>query len=103
MMDPVDPVALAADLVRCPSITPARGEVFGVLERALVPLGFTIHRWVLGEPPDGPTEHLVAIRTGIGPHFAFAGHLDVVPPGDGWVTGPFSGEITDGMLIGRGA
>ena len=83
----VDPIALAQQLINCPSVTPASGEVFDVLEAALEPLGFTVHRFVLGEPPDGPTENMVAIRGEGGPHFGFAGHLDVVPPGDGWSTG----------------
>jgi succinyl-diaminopimelate desuccinylase len=103
MAVPVDPIALARDLINCPTVTPARGEVFDVLERALLPLGFTIHRWVLGEAPDGPTENMVAIRGSGGPHFGFAGHLDVVPPGDGWSSDPFETAIHDGVLTGRGA
>ena len=103
MTVPIDPVALARDLIRCPSVTPARGEVFDVLEAALAPLGFACHRWVMGEAPDGPTENMVALRGSGGPHFGFAGHLDVVPPGDGWASAPFDGEIVDGRLVGRGA
>ena len=103
MPTPIDPVELAAELIRCPSVTPARGEVFDVLERALKPLGFEVHRWILGEPPDGPTENMVATRGSGSPHFAFAGHLDVVPPGEGWSGDPFEARIEDGMLIGRGA
>ena len=103
MADPIDPVALASDLIRCQSVTPARGEVFDVLEAALTRLGFTIHRWVMGGPPDGPTENMVAIRGESSPHFGFAGHLDVVPAGDGWDGDPFAGEIRDGVLVGRGA
>jgi succinyl-diaminopimelate desuccinylase len=99
----IDPIALASALINCPSITPARGEVFDVLEAALRPLGFTIHRWVMGEPPDGPTENMVAIRGDGAPHFGFAGHLDVVPPGDGWSGDPFEARIEVGVLIGRGA
>ena len=101
----IDPVELAARLIAAKSITPARGEVFNVLEQALEPLGFTVHRFVLGEAPDGPTENMVAIReTGTpGPHFAFAGHLDVVPPGEGWAHDPFEPRIADGVLSGRGA
>jgi succinyl-diaminopimelate desuccinylase len=100
----IDPIALSCDLINCPSVTPARGEVFDVLERALGPLGFEIHRWVMGDPPDGPTENLVAIRSiGEGPHFGFAGHLDVVPPGEGWDGDPFQARIEDGILTGRGA
>ncbi len=100
----VDPIALAIDLINCPSVTPARGEVFDVLEQALSPLGFQVHRWVMGEPPDGPTENLVATRTlGEGPHFGFAGHLDVVPPGEGWDGNAFEATIENGILTGRGA
>src|SRR5438105_2152743 len=103
MAVPIDPIALAKALINCPSVTPARGEVFDVLESALTPLGFTCHRWVLGEPPDGPTENMVAIRGEGPPHFGFAGHLDVVPPGDGWTGDPFGAAIGDGFLVGRGA
>src|SRR5690348_4493093 len=99
----IDPIALARQLINCPSVTPARGEVFDVLAAALEPLGFTCHRWVLGEPPDGPTENMVAIRGSGSPHFGFAGHLDVVPPGDGWAVDPYSATIEDGVLVGRGA
>jgi succinyl-diaminopimelate desuccinylase len=98
-----DPIALAKALINCPSITPARGEVFDLLEEALRPLGFDTHRWVMGEEPDGPTENMVAIRGSGSPHFGFAGHLDVVPPGDGWATDPFQAEVEGGRLYGRGA
>ena len=103
MASPVDPVALAAQLIACPSVTPARGPVFDVLEQALRPLGFDVHRWVLGEAPDGPTENMVAMRGSGAPHFGFAGHLDVVPAGGGWTVDPFEGRIVDGRIVGRGA
>jgi succinyl-diaminopimelate desuccinylase len=103
MAAPIDPVSLASELIRYPSVTPARGAVFDVLEAALNPLGFTCHRWTMGEPPDGPTENMVAIRGDGAPHFGFAGHLDVVPPGEGWSTDPFGAEVVDGRLVGRGA
>src|SRR3954463_4689816 len=99
----VDPIALARQLINCPSVTPASGEVFDVLGGALHALGFEVHRWVMGDPPDGPTENMVAIRGSGSPHFGFAGHLDVVPPGDGWSVDPFAAEVVDGVLIGRGA
>ena len=99
----IDPVALAQALIACPSVTPASGDVFNVLEQALEPLGFTVHRFVLGEAPDGPTENMVAIRGEGAPHFGFAGHLDVVPPGEGWEIDPFEPAISDGILQGRGA
>src|SRR5678809_402757 len=99
----IDPIALAQALINISSVTPARGEVFDVLQSALEPLGFTCHRWTMGEPPDGPTENMVAIRGDRAPHFGFAGHLDVVPPGEGWVVDPFGAEVVDGRLVGRGA
>jgi succinyl-diaminopimelate desuccinylase len=99
----IDPVELAAKLIRCPSVTPASGEVFDILEQALQPLGFEVHRWVMGEAPDGPTENMVAIRGSGSPHFGFAGHLDVVPAGEGWSGDPYAAETEDGLLVGRGA
>ena len=103
MAAPIDPIALATALINVPSVTPASGAVFDALEAALTPLGFTCHRWVMGDPPDGPTENMVAIRGEGSPHFGFAGHLDVVPPGDGWSGDPFDARIVDGRLVGRGA
>jgi len=99
----IDPVELASKLIACPSVTPARGEVFDVLEGALRPLGFTVHRFVAGEPPEGPVENLFATRGSGSPHFGFAGHLDVVPPGEGWTGDPFTPEVRGGLLYGRGA
>lgn len=98
-----DVVALAAALIRADSVTPARGSVFDVLERALAPVGFAVDRFVAGEAPDGPVENLLATRGAGGRHLAFAGHVDVVPPGDGWTGSPWSGEVRDGLLHGRGA
>ncbi|HEX2624724.1 MAG TPA: succinyl-diaminopimelate desuccinylase [Sphingomicrobium sp.] len=103
MTTQIDPVELAAELIRCPSITPARGEVFDVLEAALLPLGFDVHRFLRGEAADGPVENMVAIRGSGSPHFGFAGHLDVVPAGEGWASDPFVPVIEDGILTGRGA
>jgi len=103
MNSSIDPVALAQQLIACSSITPACGAVFDLLEAALRPIGFEVHRWIMGEAPDGPTENLVAMRGTGGPHFGFAGHLDVVPPGDGWDSDPFDPVIADGVLTGRGA
>lgn len=100
-----DAIALTQRLIAAPSVTPARGAVFDVLEAALTPLGFEVDRFVCGAAPDGPVENLFATRagTGDGPHFAFAGHLDVVPPGDGWTSDPFAPEIRGDLLYGRGA
>jgi succinyl-diaminopimelate desuccinylase len=98
----IDPVQLTADLVACPSITPARGPVFDVLEAALAGIGFDVRRFVAGEAPDGPVENLFASRGSGTPHFGFAGHLDVVPPGEGWTGDPFRPELRGDMLYGRG-
>ena len=99
----IDPVDLAKRLIAWPSITPANGRVFDELEEALLPLGFDVHRFTAGEAPDGPVENLVATRGQGSPHFGFAGHLDVVPPGEGWASDPFVPVVEDGRLLGRGA
>lgn len=101
----IDAIRLAQNLIAVPSVTPATGVVFDVLEQALRPLGFEVDRFIVGEAPDGPVENLFATRngTGDGRHFAFAGHLDVVPPGAGWTSDPFSPEVRGDLLHGRGA
>ena len=102
-------IDLAEKLIAAPSVTPATGLVFDVMEAMLTPLGFVVHRFVKGDAPDGPVENLFAIRRGpVGSrHFAFAGHLDVVPPGEGWTSAPFAPERRPSpggeLLYGRGA
>lgn len=98
-----DVVALTKALIAAESVTPARGPVFDVLETALRPLGFDVDRFVVGEAPDGPVENLLAVRGRGGRHFAFAGHLDVVPPGAGWASDPFTPAVRGDLLHGRGA
>ena len=99
----IDPLDLAARLIRCPSVTPADAGAQDVLAAALEGIGFTVHRLTFGEAPDGPITNLFATVGSGAPHFAFAGHTDVVPPGDGWGSDPFAGAVADGWLIGRGA
>ncbi len=99
----IDVLALASALIDCESVTPARGAVFDVLEAALMPLGFAVDRFVVGEDPDGPVENLLAVRGAGGRHIAFAGHVDVVPPGPGWTGDPFVAEVRGDLLHGRGA
>ncbi len=98
-------VELAEALIACPSVTPAAGLVFDCLQRQLEPLGFAVHRFDAGEAPDGPVENLFAIRQGPSGsrHFGFAGHVDVVPPGEGWTSAPFAPERRGNLLYGRGA
>ena len=100
-----DASTLAEQLIAAPSVTPATGLVFDVLEAMLIPLGFAVHRFTRGEAPDGPVENLFAIRPGPAGsrHFAFAGHVDVVPPGEGWTSAPFAPERRGELLYGRGA
>lgn len=103
MTSVIDPIELAKALIAAPSVTPASGPVFDVLEAAVKPLGFAVTRWIT----EG-VENLAAVRGGenssIGaPHLAFAGHLDVVPPGAGWTSDPFTPEVRGGLLYGRGA
>jgi succinyl-diaminopimelate desuccinylase len=102
---PADPTALARDLLRCPSVTPAEGGALSLIEGALKAAGFEVHRVTFAEPGTAPVENLYA-RIGAGsPHFVFAGHTDVVPPGEpaNWTHPPFAGEIVGGTLYGRGA
>jgi succinyl-diaminopimelate desuccinylase len=106
MLDPLD---LAKRLIAAPSVTPATGAVFDELAAMLTPLGFAVHRFVRGDGPEGsdeaPVENLFAIRPGPAGtrHFAFAGHLDVVPPGEGWASDPFTPQERGELLHGRGA
>ena len=95
---PLDPVPLAQALIRCASITPADDGAQAVLAAALAGLGFTIHHL-----PFGATPNLFALRGHGAPHFCFAGHTDVVPPGTGWQHSPFEAAIDIGSLYGRGA
>jgi succinyl-diaminopimelate desuccinylase len=100
-----DPIALARDLLRCPSVTPAEGGALALLEKVLKTADFEVHRVTFSEQGTAPVENLYA-RIGSGsPHLVFAGHTDVVPPGDeaGWSKPPFAGEIVGDMLYGRGA
>src|SRR5688572_19288056 len=100
-----DPVTLLRDLIRCRSVTPLDGGALGVIEAALKQAGFTTHRVTFSEPGTADVENLYA-RIGTGaPHLTFAGHTDVVPPGDeaAWTQPPFDANSTGGFLYGRGA
>jgi succinyl-diaminopimelate desuccinylase len=99
----IDPLDLACRLIACPSVTPTDAGALSVIAGALEQIGFTVHRFSAGAPPDGPVENLFATRGNGGPHFAFAGHSDVVPAGDGWATDPFAPTIRGELLHGRGA
>ncbi len=102
---PADPVALARDLLRCASVTPAEGGALALLEKTLSEAGFSVHRVTFSEPGADDVENLYARIGNAGPHLVFAGHTDVVPPGDEerWRHPPFAGDIADDVLFGRGA
>jgi succinyl-diaminopimelate desuccinylase len=99
----IDPVALAQDLIRCPSVTPADAGALDALERALTSLGFACHRLRFAQEGTPAIDNLYARLGSEAPHFCFAGHSDVVPPGDGWAHDPFAAVIEDDVLYGRGA
>ena len=100
-----DPVALARELIRCPSVTPAEGGALALIEKALKGAGFAVHRVRFEEPGTDPVENLYARIGTAAPHLMLTGHTDVVPPGDEakWSHPPFASEIADGLLYGRGA
>jgi succinyl-diaminopimelate desuccinylase len=100
-----DALSIARDLVRCPSVTPADAGALGVLDKVLKAAGFQVHRLTFSEPGTADIDNLYARIGTSAPHISFAGHTDVVPPGDenAWSHGAFSGEVKDGFLYGRGA
>src|SRR3569833_393733 len=100
-----DALSIAQSLLRCPSVTPADAGALGVLETVLQAAGFEVHRVTFGEPGTADIDNLYA-RIGSGaPHISFAGHTDVVPPGDETARthGAFDGDVENGFLYGRGA
>jgi succinyl-diaminopimelate desuccinylase len=101
----LDPVAHLRALVACRSVTPAEGGAFDYLRGVLRQAGFAVERLVFSEPGTPDVENLFATSGEGGRHLVFAGHTDVVPPGDEaiWTHPPFGGEIADGLLYGRGA
>jgi succinyl-diaminopimelate desuccinylase len=100
-----DPVAIARDLIRCRSVTPDDGGALGFLQGLLEQAGFAVHRTVFTESGTAPIDNLYA-RIGVAkPNLLFAGHTDVVPPGNetSWSHPPFAGEVEGDVLYGRGA
>ncbi|MDP2081841.1 MAG: succinyl-diaminopimelate desuccinylase [Pseudotabrizicola sp.] len=101
MPKPVDPVALTADLVRCPSVTPVEGGALVLLQALLSDAGFDCTR-----VDRGGVANLFARwgTRGANRSFGFNGHTDVVPVGDAaaWTHDPFGAEIVDGWMYGRG-
>jgi succinyl-diaminopimelate desuccinylase len=98
-------LTIAQALLRCPSVTPADAGALGVLESLLKDAGFETHRVTFSEPGTADIDNLYARIGDSAPHLSFAGHTDVVPPGEdsAWSHGAFSGDVADGLLYGRGA
>jgi succinyl-diaminopimelate desuccinylase len=99
------PLPLAQALIRCPSVTPEEGGALAYVAQVLGDAGFEVHRLTFSQQGTAPVENLYA-RFGVGrPYLLFAGHTDVVPPGNvgQWQHDPFGGIVEDGQLYGRGA
>jgi len=102
---PADSVAIARELIRCRSITPDEGGALAYLQGLLARAGFEVHRAIFAEPGTAPVDNLYARIGTSRPNLLFAGHTDVVPPGNegAWSHPPFAGEIAGDRLYGRGA
>ncbi len=98
-------VEIAQALIRCPSVTPAEGGALDTLGKILRDAGYEVNRVPFTDVNTPDIDNLFAKIGSGAPHFVFAGHTDVVPPGDvaSWTHSPFSGEIANGELFGRGA
>ena len=99
-----DPLALAQALIRAPSVTPDAGAALDLVADVLRQAGYGVERLVFATG-GVPVDNLYARIGTTSPNLCFAGHVDVVPPGDpaAWSHGPFSGDVADGQLYGRGA
>src|SRR5690348_165481 len=102
---PADPLAIARDLIRCRSVTPEEGGALAYLQELLARAGFDVHRAVFAEPGTAPVDNLYARIGKARPNLLFAGHTDVVPPGNesAWSHPPFAGAVAGDRLYGRGA
>jgi succinyl-diaminopimelate desuccinylase len=100
-----DSVAIARDLIRCHSVTPNEGGALAYLQTLLSGAGFEVHRTTFAEPGTAPVDNLYARIGTSRPNLLFAGHTDVVPPGNeaAWSHPPFAGEVAGDRLYGRGA
>lgn len=100
-----DVVALAQELIRCPSVTPADHGALDVMSRHLLSAGFRVERVSFDDVNTPSIPNLYARFGTAQPCLVFAGHTDVVPPGplEAWQHQPFAAEIADGALWGRGA
>ena len=104
-MATINALDLTRAMIACPSVTPEDGGTQKVLQDALAGLGFTCHSQTFSDDNTPDVSNLYARLGSTSPNFCFAGHTDVVPVGDldSWEDDPFSAEVKDGMLYGRGA
>jgi succinyl-diaminopimelate desuccinylase len=102
---PADPIAIARDLIRCRSVTPNEAGALDYLQDLLSRAGFEVHRAIFAEPGTAPVDNLYARIGAAKPNLLFAGHTDVVPPGNesAWSHPPFAGALAGDRLYGRGA
>ncbi len=105
LLDHTDPIALTQALIRCESVTPVDAGALAVVEKALTATGFTCRRMTFSAPNTPDIDNVYARRGTTSPNLCFAGHTDVVPAGDeaAWTAKPFSADIANGILYGRGA
>ena len=103
-MKKVDPLKLSSDLIKIKSVTPDAGEAIDLIITNLEPMGFKCKKLIFGEGEE-KVENLYAKIGSKSPNLCFAGHVDVVPAGDEkeWSFNPFSGQVLDEMILGRGA
>ena len=101
----LDALDLLKRLIACPSVTPEAAGALDVLEAALSGIGFAVTRLRFEGDGSYPVDNLFAVRGSGGRRLLFAGHTDVVPPGDlaNWTSDPFTPREADGKLYGRGA
>ncbi len=104
-MKKLNELKLAKELIRFPSVTPIDAGVMKFLEKKLRTLGFKTKILEFKEKGSQPVKNLYARLGSKTPNFMFAGHVDIVPPGNikDWTTNPFKPSIKNGYLIGRGA
>jgi succinyl-diaminopimelate desuccinylase len=103
--DLLDPLLHAKALISCPSVTPDQAGALDYMERVLTEAGFACRRLKFASEGEPEIDNLYARIGRSGPHLCFAGHVDVVPPGDeaAWTHGPFDAAVDEGVLYGRGA
>lgn len=101
----VEALDLLKRMIACPSVTPEEAGVLDLLEAELAGIGFTVNRLRFEGDNSYPVDNIFAIRGTGGRRLLFAGHTDVVPPGDlaQWTADPFKPREADGQLYGRGA